>query len=202
MAGSQGFKGFGVGSTSIHVDMGGSRSWGYAGGVSSGKGPAPLWARGAIKDAHRGGGGGGGSTRSTYSAQDKDFMIRTMLGEAGAESDEGLAGVAAVLRNRVEHGDFGGRTGKDVSLAKNQFETWQKHGARLKRISKSSPEYKRAQSILEGILQGQSEDPTGGAYYFVSGGIRTPSTKNPTRRIGGHEFFIGPGGKAHVSQAG
>jgi spore germination cell wall hydrolase CwlJ-like protein len=53
----------------------------------------------------------------------RDLLIRTVIGEAGAEPDEGKAAVAGVVLNRLRSGDYGDSVAK-VVLAKNQFEPW------------------------------------------------------------------------------
>ncbi len=50
-----GFRGFGVGKNSVHIDVGAQRAWGYV--RASGGGPVPEWAKDTINQLFAGGGG-------------------------------------------------------------------------------------------------------------------------------------------------
>ena len=53
---------------------------------------------------------------------DREYLIRTMLGEAARQGDEGVAAVGHVILNRAKSGRFGGSTIRDVVMAPSQFE--------------------------------------------------------------------------------
>jgi len=136
----------------------------------------------------------------------RDLVVRTILGEAGGEGDDGQAGVAAVIANRLRSGKFG-KSAADVVLAPNQFEPWSRLDARQRMLgySPDSPEYKRANAALERVLAG--DDPTGGATHFFAPaaqaalGREAPkwATGEPTV-IGRHNFYA-PDGKPKAAQA-
>lgn len=99
--------------------------------------------------------------------QDRDLMIRTIIGEAGGQDPEGMAGVANVIANRLSSGKYG-KTGADVVLAPNQFEPWTNRGAELLGYDPKSPEYQNAGAVLDGVLAGKVQDNTGGATHFFA----------------------------------
>jgi hypothetical protein len=103
----------------------------------------------------------------SVSPQDRDLMIRTIIGEAGGQDLEGMAGVANVITNRLSSGKYG-KSGADVVLAPNQFEPWSNRGAELLGYDPSSDAYKNAGAVLDGILAGNVKDNTGGATHFYA----------------------------------
>lgn len=100
----------------------------------------------------------------------RDLAIRTIYGEAGNEPDQGQAAVAAVIRNRMQAGRYGGDTIPGVVLAKNQFEPWGNADARsrMMALKPDDPRYQKLGSIVDQVFSGQMEDPTGGATHFVA----------------------------------
>jgi hypothetical protein len=129
---------------------------------------------------------------------DRDFMVRTIIGEAGNQPPLGQAAVASVILNRVRDGGYGGASARDVVLAPNQFEAWSAHPDELNSIPVNSPAYQNAAKIVDGVLSGQTPDPTGGATYFMNpdivrqrngGAIPQSWAQGPGLRIGAHTFF-------------
>lgn len=126
-------------------------------------------------------------------ADDRDALIRTVIGEAQAEPPEGQAAVAAVILNRARQR---GMTPSQVVLESNQFEPWgnAKTASRLTGISPNDPLYQAAAIQVDRALSGY--DPTGGADHFYAPvaqqalGRNAPSwaTGEPTV-IGGHNFY-------------
>lgn len=126
-------------------------------------------------------------------ADDRDALIRTVIGEAQAEPPEGQAAVAAVILNRARQR---GMTPQQVVLEQNQFEPWGNPttAARLSGISTSDPLYQAAAAQVDRAMGGY--DPTGGADHFYAPvaqqalGRNAPSwaTGEPTV-IGGHNFY-------------
>lgn len=126
-------------------------------------------------------------------ADDRDALIRTVIGEAQAEPPEGQAAVAAVILNRARQR---GMTPSQVVLEANQFEPWgnPKTASRLAGISPNDPLYQSAAAQVDRALSGY--DPTGGADHFYAPvaqqalGRNPPSwaTGEPTV-IGGHNFY-------------
>lgn len=131
------------------------------------------------------------------SPSDRDYTIRTMIGEAGNQSDDGLAGVASVIQNRARSGSYGGSTARDVVLAPGQFEPWQTRGRELMGYTEDSPEYKRAASVYDRVASGEIPDPTGGATHFLNekvvrerrGGKLPDWAQGQGTRIGDHTFY-------------
>lgn len=124
---------------------------------------------------------------------DRDALIRTVIGEAQAEPPEGQAAVAAVILNRARQR---GMTPQQVVLEQNQFEPWgnPRTAARLSGISTSDPLYIAAASQVDRALQGY--DPTNGADHFYAPmaqqalGRAAPSwAVGDPLVIGGHNFY-------------
>lgn len=128
----------------------------------------------------------------------RDLAIRTIYGEAAREPDEGKAAVAAVIRNRVAAGRFGGDDVRGVVLAKNQFEPWNRADARSRMMSlkPGMPDYDRIGQIVDGVWSGQVADPTKGATHFFAPqaqaalGRSVPAwAQGEGQVIGRHTFF-------------
>lgn len=149
--------------------------------------------------------------------QTRDLLIRTVIGEAAREPEEGQAAVAHTVLNRVNSGRFGGDI-PSVLFAPRQFEPWNTRRQELMAISPESPEYRRAAQIVDGVLAGQIPDPTQGATHFQNPDIvRQRNNANGMRwfqdmvnngsavRIGQHVFGSPdsqPGQIAQVASAG
>lgn len=101
------------------------------------------------------------------SERGRDLAIRTMIGEAAAEPDEGMAGVGAVTINRLKSGRWGDDLEK-VVLAPNQFEPWSTRKDELLAIKPDDPQYQRAASIFDKVAKGEMPDPTKGALNFAN----------------------------------
>jgi hypothetical protein len=115
---------------------------------------------------------------------DRDFLIRTIIGEAANQPDLGKAAVAHVVLNRVSDGGFQGDNIQQVVTAPKQFEPWGTRAAALKAIPPTSPQYQDAASIADGVLSGIIPDPTGGATHFAN--VKTVAQRgDPAGRPGG-----------------
>lgn len=127
---------------------------------------------------------------------DRDFAIRTMLGEARNQGDAGLAGVASVILNRAASGKYGGSTPTDVVLAPSQFEPWQTRRSELLAIKRTDPMYQRAGQIYDMVSSGEIPDITAGATHFLNKKVvmdrsgRLPKwAEGPGQDIGAHTFL-------------
>lgn len=136
---------------------------------------------------------------STVSPQDRDLWIRTVIGEAN--NDPSATGVASVIANRMKNS---GQSARDVVLAPNQFEPWSSRSKELLSYSPNSTPYKNAAAIVDGVISGQTPDPTGGATKFYAPvaqaalGRKPPAWDDGTGvQIGAHKFF---GGNPQVAQ--
>ncbi len=132
------------------------------------------------------------------SDEDRDYAIRTIVGESAGEPDVGQRAVAGVILNRLASGKYGD-SAKAVVLAKHQFEPWTKRSKELLAIDPASPAYKRAAAAFAAAEAG--DDPSQGATHFFSPvaqaalGRKVPNwAQGEGLRIGGHSFFA-PEGK-------
>ena len=134
------------------------------------------------------------------SPSDFDLMVRTVIGEAG--NDPSAPGVAHVILNRLNSGNFGGNTVPQVVLAKGQFEPWATRGRELSNIPVNSQPYQDAAKVVSDAVSGRSPDPTGGATHFLNpsivmqrrGGSLPSWAQAPIATIGNHSFYA-PQGK-------
>jgi hypothetical protein len=140
----------------------------------------------------------------------RDMLIRTVLGEAANQSPEGQAAVAAVIRNRMQAGRYGGTDVPSVVQAKGQFEPWGNPEARAGMLaySQQDPRYQQVGNIVDQVISGQAPDPTNGATHFFAPKAQAALGRNapawaqgPGLPIGGHTFYA-PEGRVQVAQAG
>lgn len=135
------------------------------------------------------------------SAADRDAAIRTVIGEAVGEGDEGQAAVAHVIRNRYTEG--GGKSVAAIATDPSQFDAWN-HDL-VTAYAPGDPEYDRAAGIVDGVFSGKAPDPTGGATFF-----RTKSSKpasfwskgvTEVKTIGNHVFGVAKDAVRNVAAA-
>lgn len=137
--------------------------------------------------------------KKPFSLSDRDLMIRTVIGEAGGESPVGRQAVAHVIRNRVNSGDFGDDI-SSVILAPKQFSVWNKGdkaGDYARRVSENSDLYQQTGEIVDGVMAGTLDDPTGGKVNYYNPSDASPKwgpklAEQGSTRIGNH-LFVGPG---------
>lgn len=140
---------------------------------------------------------------------DRDMLIRTVIGEAGKEPLQGQAGVVSVILNRLASGKHGGDV-QDVVFEKNQFEPWSTRRSELLSYKSGSESYQRAASVVDGVLNDQIKDPTGGATHFLNpavvrqrrGGSLPDWAQGEGTQIGQHTFFAPEGRIERVSDTG
>ena len=147
----------------------------------------------------------------SFTQADRQYLIRTVLGEAANQSPDGQAGVAHVILNRMKK--RGAPDVRSIVLAKNQFEPWNDPNARARMLAyrEDDPKYQKAAQIVDGVLSGSVPDPTGGADHFLNEKIVRQRRKgslprwanemwDTRQKIGDHTFL---GGKPiQTAQAG
>jgi spore germination cell wall hydrolase CwlJ-like protein len=134
---------------------------------------------------------------TSYDAEDRDYMIRTIAFEAGDESDEGKTAVAYVIVNRMKTGAWGDSI-KDVVTRPWQFEPWMTRREEMEKLSLDDPRYQHAAQIADAVLIGQMPDPTAGATYFLNptlvrerrGGSLPEWAQGDGQAIGRHTFYM------------
>lgn len=151
----------------------------------------------------------------SFTPQERDLVVRTMLGEAASEGDVGLAAVALVIRNRANDQRFPDSVGavatQGNSRGVHQFSVWNNDGSGNNLPSKYNPgdrEYERAAYIFDVIMGGLVPDFTEGAtHYYSPAGMRalvesgyqknlipgwlqaqSDARDTPNVQIGGHIF--------------
>ena len=165
---------------------------------------APTFGAGAASAAGTTPGMGipGSAASAPMSSDARDLAIRTIYGEAGGEPATGQAGVAAVLKNRLAGGQYGGDM-QSVILAPKQFSLWNKGdpaGDNARKLSPDSPSYQKIGQIYDGVMSGQIPDPTGGATHYYNPNVASPGwgpklAQQNDVRIGNHRFVgTGPAG--------
>ncbi len=131
---------------------------------------------------------------------DAHWMALTMWGEARREGEAGLRAVGHVIHNRRKRGRHGGYATDTVSEA-YQFSCWNANDPnrwlldnihRLRPGSVDHRAWEDAKRIAAEILEGRSEDPTGGALFYHTLAVAPAWSRGipPVRRIGSHVFFL------------
>jgi hypothetical protein len=144
------------------------------------------------------------------SDEDKDLLIRMAAAEARGEDLTSQAGVMYVALNRqkANREEHGGDKLHDIIKKKHAFTStldptnsywYDKKNTDIK----TSAEYKKAASILEGILSGEIKDPTNGAEFFLNEELTRQQRKDgklpgwydnvkAKKRLGKHTFAQHP----------
>ena len=129
-------------------------------------------------------------------AEDRDYLIRTLVFEAATEPDEGKAAVAHVILNRERSGRWG-ESIKEVVTAPWQFEPWMTRREEMINLSRNDPSYRDAARIADAVLSDEMPDPTSGATHFLNpivvrqrrGGSLPAWASDEGQPIGRHTFF-------------
>ena len=107
--------------------------------------------------------------------EDRDVMIRTVLGEAASEGAVGQAAVALVIRNRADDQRFPDTVG-GVSLQPRQFSAWNGDGSGNTLVSKYGPgdsAYEKTGYVVDAVMGGFVPDFTeGSTHYYAPAGMR------------------------------
>lgn len=131
-----------------------------------------------------------------YTQYDLDVGARTMFGECRGEPHCGQVAVAWVIRNRMETGYRGKHSVADVCRDPWQFSCWNESDpqrALLLRLKQTDPTYVRLRDVLQGVLLGIWDDPTGGARHYHTVAMGFPKAWGkpvpPSAIIGAHAFY-------------
>lgn len=129
--------------------------------------------------------------------QERDLLIRTVIGEADDEPDEGKAGVAYSVINRKNTGGYGD-TIPQILFKPKQYEPWNTRSKQLMSYAEEHPSYIKAAKVVDGVLSGEIADPTNGATHFANVDLvrkrgNTSAMKwingmDNVSQIGGHTF--------------
>src|SRR5258708_5238880 len=137
------------------------------------------------------------------SDHDLDMTVRTVLSEAGNQSDAGQAAIAHVIRNRVLSGRFGDSP-TSVVMARKQFTPWslQKDDPNYPmRHDPQSPQYQRAVGIVRQVFSGEIPDNTQGSTHFYDPGagarehrvVPSWARGEAIAAVGSHRFYAPEG---------
>ena len=127
-----------------------------------------------------------------------DALVRTIVAEAGGESEDGQLAVANVILNRFKDKRYPNDIQRIV-LQPFQFSAYNdkdQGGNDLVNVSPNNPTYKKVKNIVELLLAGKLSDNTGGATHYWNPDIASPSWgnselavhKNRGKKIGQHLF--------------
>jgi len=115
------------------------------------------------------GSSGVGYRGKQVSQQDNDMVVKILLAEAAAGSDEDIRNIAWVIRNRVSRSKM---SPYEVVTSPAQFSAY---GDGKYRRERSAEDIERATKIWNEVINAPpSSDPTGGADHYFATYIRTP----------------------------
>jgi N-acetylmuramoyl-L-alanine amidase len=143
----------------------------------------------------------------TYDAEERDYLIRTIVFEATGEPEVGKAAVAFVVLNRERSGRWGDNI-EEVVTQPWQFEPWMTKRRQIEKLSRQDPRYQSAARIADIVLGGQMPDPTAGATHFLNpvivrqrrGGSLPSWARGEGKPIGRHTFYSPSEGGAEPGQ--
>lgn len=130
--------------------------------------------------------------------EDVRLLAATVWGEARSEGEDGMRAVAHVMVNRV-----GDRFGEDIAtviLSPKQFSVWNRSDPNRRIVQNlarnpasiaTDTEWAVADRVAREVLSGQSVDPTGGALFYHTRGVRPRWARVGQGRqvIGQHIFY-------------
>ncbi|MFH1741390.1 MAG: cell wall hydrolase [bacterium] len=125
------------------------------------------------------------------------FLALTIWREASGETVGVKEGVGCVIRNRVTHPGWWGKTWMEVVFKKWQFSAMTAPGdPNLTRWPKEkAQDWIDCLEVAEDVYRNLTLDPTGGATYYHDQSITKPETWGesiqPTVKIGKIQFYRG-----------
>ena len=141
-------------------------------------------------------------------ADERDYLIRTIVFEATGETELGKVAVAYAVVNRKTHGRWGD-TIKAVVTAPGQFEPWMTRRKAIENLFPDDPRYRSAAIVADKVLSGRVADPTAGATHFLNptivrarreDGALPKWASGEGQAIGRHVFYA-PDGRPRSTQA-
>ncbi|MCI9865519.1 PLxRFG domain-containing protein [Rhizobium skierniewicense] len=141
------------------------------------------------------------SKRSSFLAgmneRDRTDLVNTVLAEAAGEGDDGMAGVAAVIKNRSS---LRGLSPADVVRQPKQFTGYEAPGAEVAKSFNDPDARAKAERIIDGVFTGEIPDPTvgpdgkGADHYHADSVNPDWAGKMPaTAKIGRHQYYNSKG---------
>jgi N-acetylmuramoyl-L-alanine amidase len=138
------------------------------------------------------------ATELSLNEDEVRLLAATVWGEARSEGESGMRAVAHVMQNRV-----GPRFGEDLAtviLSPKQFSVWNRNDPNRRTVMSlardpsnvaTDPEWQIADRVAREVLSGQSVDPTGGALFYHTRGVRPRWARIGQGRqvIGQHIFY-------------
>jgi hypothetical protein len=128
---------------------------------------------------------------------DRDFAVRTIIGEAANQGPVGQAAIAHVIKNRLDAGGYGDSVA-DIVTAPKQFTPWMTRQRELLSYSPDDPGYQNVGKIVDMVFGGDVPDMTNGATHFANipasdavnraGWIAEMLRKGDAVQIGAHTF--------------
>ena len=144
---------------------------------------------------------------------DRDYLIKTIYGEASGEPALGQAGVAHAILNRLHAGGYGDTVkaivtapaaGVNPKYGYHEFSPWNPPGVpesnmRAQNLPSNDPNYIKIGDIVDQVYNGEIPDPTGGATHYYGIMPRPPSWAPPLAaqnmvKIGNQTFVGGSSG--------
>lgn len=122
--------------------------------------------------------------------EEQQCLALTLYWEARGEGREGMIAVGWTVLNRVRSRRFPGTPCEVVRQGGErppcQFSWWCDGKSDRPRDLRS---WQAAQIIAAELLQSPPRDPTSGALFYHSTGVRSPWKRDRTARIGRHVFY-------------
>ncbi len=127
------------------------------------------------------------------SQRDWDDTVDTVIAEAGGEGDDGMAGVAYVIRNRS---NIRGKSIGDVVREPDQFTGYAQPGAKAVEAMRDPAMRARAEGILRSVLTSDGPDPTEGSDHYHAESVNPywAASMPQTVKISGHVYYNSRGG--------
>ena len=126
---------------------------------------------------------------------DREWLIRTVWGEARGEGEAGMIAVCWVVLNRIKAGRWG-KTAAVVCGAPAQFSCWGEHDPNHRWLLAMIPgdvSTAEAAAAVDKVLAGAAPDPTGGATFYYARSMAAPPAwaigQIPSAEIGHQLFF-------------